>query len=71
MVTVDVADPSATTVEVPEMDELAATGVPATKLTVPPALTTGVAMESVFVSATVELKVQVETPEAFEAEHTP
>ena len=68
IVTVDVAVPSAITGEVPVMVELAATAEPAVKTTVPPALTTGVAIESVLVSAVIDFRVQVETPEAFEAE---
>lgn len=69
MVTVEVAEPSATTGEVPVIVELAATAVPAVNVTVPPAFTTGVAIESVFTSAMVEVIVQVETPEALDAEH--
>ncbi len=71
MVTVDVAVPSATTGDVPVMFEFAATADPAVKVTVSPAFTTGVAMERVFTSATVEESVQVETPEAFVDEHDP
>ena len=70
-VTVDVATPSAITGVVPVMLEFAATGVPAVNTTVPPALTTGVAIERVLVSASAELSVQLETPEAFELEHAP
>lgn len=68
MVMVEVADPSATTGEVPVIDEFAATGTPAVKVTVPPTFTTGVSIDRVFTSAFSELKVQVETPEAFVAE---
>lgn len=68
---VDVADPSAMTGLVPEIFELAATGLPAMKMTVPSAFTTGVAMERVLVSAFREDSVQVETPEASVTEHDP
>lgn len=46
-------------------------GAPGTKTTVPPVLIIGPVIMSVFVSAIVEASVQVETPEAFEAEHVP
>ena len=71
MVTVEVAFPSATTGEVPMMVELAATAAPAVKVTVPPVLMTGVAMDKVFTSAVVESSVQVEIPEVFEIEQVP
>ena len=71
IVTVEVAEPSATTGEVPEMLELAATGVPAEKVTVLPVLITGVAIESVLTSALDEVIVQVEAPVASEAEQVP
>ncbi len=51
MVTVDVAVPSATTGDVPVIVEFAATAEPAVKVTVPPVLTTGVAIASVLISA--------------------
>ena len=70
-VTVDVATPLATTGLVPVIVELAATADPAVKTTVPSILTTGVTIESVFVSAASELKVQVEIPEALVAEQLP
>ena len=44
---------------------------PLVKVTEPPDLTTGVAMERVLTSATVEEREQVETPEAFEIEQAP
>jgi len=44
---------------------------PFVKVTLPPSLTTGVAIERVLTSATVEVKVQVETPEALEIEQAP
>ena len=46
-VIVEVAVPSATTGDVPVIVEVAATGEPATKVTVPSAFTIGVAMESI------------------------
>ena len=71
IVTVDVEVPSATTGVVPVMVEFAATGDPAVKTTFPSAFVTGVTIESVLVSALTELRVQVETPEAFVAEQVP
>ena len=53
------------------MLELAATGVPAVKVTVLPVLITGVAIESVLTSALVEVSVQVETPDVFETVQVP
>ena len=69
IVTAEVATPLATTGPVPVIVELAATAAPAVKMTVPSALATGVTIESVFVSAASELKVQIEIPEAFVTEH--
>lgn len=71
MVTVDVAEPSATTGDVPVIVEFAATATPAVNVTEPPAFTTGVAIERVFTSAVVEESVQVEIPEESVAEHEP
>lgn len=71
IVTVEVAEPLAITGPVPVMFEFAATGAPAVKITVPSAFDTGVAIESVFVSALSEVIVQVDTPEAFVTEHGP
>ena len=71
MVTVEVATPLAITGPVPVMFEFAATAVPAVKTTVPPVFETGAVIESVFVSAVSELKVQVESPDAFVAEQEP
>ena len=51
IVTVEVAVPSATTGDVPVIVEVAAIGDPAMNVTVPPALTTGVAIERVLISA--------------------
>lgn len=64
---VDVATPSATTGPVPVMLEFAATGAEATKIVVvvTPPNPAGVAMERVFVSATVERIDPVATPAAF------
>ena len=47
---------------VPLMLELAATGAPAIKTTLPPALITGVVMARFFVSAFVEARVQTAFP---------
>lgn len=63
-VTVLVATPSATTGPVPVIVEVAATGEPATKVTLPSVLFTGDVMARVFISAVVEASVQVETPDA-------
>ena len=71
MVTVEVATPFATMGPVPVIVELAATAAPAVKTTVPSALETGVAMDSVLFSATREVKVQVATPEASVTEQLP
>jgi hypothetical protein len=68
MVMVELATPSAATGEVPVIVELAATAAPAVNITVPPALITGVAIDSVLDSALVDLSVQVEIPEASETE---
>ena len=72
-VMVEVDDPSAVMPEfgLAEIEEFPATGEPAVKLTVPSALLTGEVMVSVFVSALVELNVQVETPEPFELLQAP
>lgn len=69
--TVDVAVPSAITGVVPEIEELAATGEPAVKMTVPSAFTTGVAIERVLVSAFVEERLHVEIPNDEVAEQVP
>lgn len=71
IVTVEVALPFAMTGPVPVMFEFAATADPAVNTTVPPALVTGAVIERVFVSAPSELKVQVESPVAFDEEQTP
>jgi hypothetical protein len=71
IVTVDVATPSATTGVVPLILEFATTAPPGVKTTELPALTNGVAIERTFVSAKVELKAQIESPEASEREHEP
>ena len=68
MVTVEVAVPFATTGLVPVIVELTATAGPAVKTTVPSAFTTGVAIDNVFVSAAVDARVQVDTPDAFVTE---
>lgn len=71
MVMLEVAAPSATTGPVPVMLEFAATAGPAMNVTVPSAFTTGVAIARVLLSALVEERVQVETPEALVAEQAP
>ena len=71
MVTVEASLPSATTGLDPVILEFAATGVPAVKVTLPPALMTGVAIESVLTSALVEVSVHVETPDVLETVQVP
>ena len=71
IVTVEVPDPLATTGLVPVIVELTATTEPAVKVTVPPAFTTGVAIDRVLTSAELDVRVQVETPEALEREQAP
>ncbi len=71
MVTVEVLEPSATTGEVPVMVEVVVEAAPAMNVTVPSGFETGVAIARVFNSALVDVKVQVETPEALVAEHAP
>lgn len=71
IVIVEVADPSATTGVVPVIVEFAATGDPAVNVTVDPALTNGVAIERVLISALREVRVHVEIPAALEEEHAP
>ena len=66
---VEVASPLAITVEVPVMLEFAATATSAVKMTFPSALTTGVSIERVLVSALRELKVHVDTPNESVTEH--
>lgn len=63
--------PSGLVGPVPVIVDVAATAVPAVKVTLPPVFETGVAMASVLISAFVELKVQVEIPEEFVAEQAP
>ena len=70
-VMVDVAVPSATTVVVPVIVEFSATAVPEVNTTLVPALMTGVSIDRTFVSATIELKVQVAIPEESVAEQSP
>jgi hypothetical protein len=71
MVTVEVATPFANIGPEPVIVEVAATAAPAVKTTVPSALTTGVAIDRVLVSAFKEETVHVEIPEAFVTEHDP
>jgi hypothetical protein len=68
IVMLDVAIPLATIGLEPLIDEFAALGTGAVKTTVPSSLATGDTMESVFVSAVNDLRVQVETPDALVAE---
>jgi hypothetical protein len=68
MVTADDAVPLATIFDVPLMVEKVAKAEPAVKVTLPPVLETGVTIDNVLISALVDFKVQVETPEAFVAE---
>jgi hypothetical protein len=68
-VTVEVATPLAMTGPEPVMVEVATAAAPAVNVTVPSAFTIGVVMESVLISAFVEVNVQVATPEALVAEH--
>lgn len=72
MVSVEFVEPSAVTLLGDALIvEFATTGAPAMKVTVPPVMTSGLVSESVFVSARSDFSVQVETPEAFVAEHVP
>lgn len=71
IVTVEVATLSATTGPVPVMVEFAIEAASAMKVTLPSVLDTGVRIESVLISAFVEDNVQVDSPEAFVAEHAP
>ena len=67
----EVETPSALTGVVPRIVDVVALGLPGIKTTKPSAFETGVAIESVLLSALVDESVQVETPEAFPAEHVP
>ena len=58
----------ATTGVVPLIVVVTLLGEPGVKTTVPSALTTGVAIERVFVSALDDFNVQVDTPSEFEEE---
>ena len=71
IVTVDDAEPFATTGPVPVMDEFPAVAVPAVNATVPPDLLTGVRIESVLTSALVAASEQVDMPEELDAEQAP
>jgi hypothetical protein len=70
IVTVEVELPLAVTGPVAEILEFAATTEPGEKTTVPPMMV-GLVILKTFVSAVVDFKVQVETPEALDAEHAP
>ncbi len=67
-VTVEVDTPSAVTGPAAVTVELAAVGVPAVKVTFDPVFATGVASDSVFISALRLARAQVDCPEALEAE---
>lgn len=71
IVIVDSEVPSGFVGPVPVIVEFNAIAAPAVKTTNPPDFTTGVAMERVFVSAFVDLRVQVDTPLAFPVEQVP
>lgn len=71
MVTVEVAEPSATTGPVPVIVDVATAGAPAVKVTLPSALVIGDVIERVFTSALVEVNVQLDSPLASVAEHAP
>ncbi len=70
IVIVELAKPSATTGPEPVMLEFTATAVPAVDSTVPSALVNGPVMERVLVSALIEVKLQVETPNTLETEQS-
>ena len=67
----DVDAPSGSTGVVPEIEEFALFAGPATKLIELPVMLKGEVSETVFVSATVDLRVHVDTPDALEAAHAP
>ena len=71
IVMVEVATPSAMTGPVPVMVECAEDTAPGANTTVPPVTLTGLVIESVLVSATVEASVQLETPLAALEEQVP
>ena len=64
----EVETPSAFTGVVPTTVEVVELGLPGIKTTIPSAFTKGVTIESVLLSAFVEERVQVETPEALVTE---
>ena len=70
-VTTELATPSANTGPVPEIAELAATGVPPIKTAVPPEITTGDKILIVLVSALLDFNEHVETPIKLETLHAP
>ena len=71
MVTEEVATPLAVTGPVPVIPEFTATAAPEVNTTEPSVFATGVRIERVLVSALVDERVQVETPEALDTEHPP
>ena len=64
IVTVENVDPSAGTGPVPRIDDPPAEIAPAVNMIFPPVTLTGVVIAKIFVSALVEVKVQVEDPVA-------
>lgn len=70
-VTSQVSTPSAIVGVAARMVELATTAGPAMNVTVPSALSTGLSIESVFIPATVEERVQVDSPLREVAEQIP
>ena len=71
MVIVEVDVPSAATGVVPVMVELAATAIPAVKITLSPLLKIGAVRLKVLLSAVLDFKLQVDSPLAFEALQVP
>jgi hypothetical protein len=62
IVIVELAIPSATTGDDPEIVEFAATAAPAVNVTVPPDFATGEMRLRVLISAVMDASVQVDTP---------
>lgn len=71
MVTSELSIPSAKTGPVPEILLLAATGIPPTKIAVPPDIATGVNNSRLFISALVDFNEQIETPRELEELQAP
>ena len=64
MLMVDEDTPLAITELVPVMTEKAANTGPGAKVTVPPTIEFGVTIDKIFVSAVVDFRLQLDTPEA-------